>query len=40
MLDNCKDTFKLNLLGEAQQIKEASGKLLEQLKELPTTQET
>lgn len=40
MLDNCKDSFKLNLLGEAEELKAAAKDLLDKMKELPTTSET
>lgn len=40
MLDNCKDSFKLNLLGEAEELKTAAKELLDKMKDLPTTSET
>lgn len=40
MLDNCKDTFKLTLLAEAEEIKEAAKLLGEKLLTMPTTSET
>lgn len=40
MIDNCKDSFKLNLLGEAKELKNTAKQLLEKLSEIPTTQDT
>lgn len=40
MLDNCKDSFKLNLLEESENLNSAAKKLLEEFKTLPTTQST
>lgn len=40
MLDNSKDTFKLALLAEAEEIKEAAVKLAEKLLTMPTSTET
>lgn len=40
MLDNSKDTFKLGLLAEAEEIKEAATKLVEKLQTMPTSSET
>lgn len=40
MLDNCKDGFKLNLLGESENLNSAAKRLLEEFKTLPTTQST
>lgn len=40
MLDNSKDSFKLNLLAEAEELKVSAKMLLEKVKEMPTTQAT
>lgn len=40
MLDNCKDSFKLNLLEESENLNSAAKKLLEEFKTLPSTQST
>lgn len=40
MLDNCKDSFKLTLLGESEELNSAANKLLKEFKTLPTTQST
>lgn len=40
MLDNTKDTFKLTLLAEAEEIKEAANALAEKLLTMPTTKDT
>lgn len=40
MLDNCKDSFKLNLLGESEHSNSAAKQLLDEFKTLPTTQNT
>lgn len=40
ILDNCKDSFKLNLLEQAETLKGDAKKLLDSFKYLPTTDAT
>lgn len=40
MLDNTKDSFKLNLLGESEELKDAAKTLLDTFSTLPTTSHT
>lgn len=40
MLENSKDTFKLDLLGQAAQLKEDAKNLVKELETLPTSSKT